>query len=101
MSQRSIFKHREERVLACDVFTNIFKSVSALKIHVCSYTWEKPFKSDVCNKTFMKPGNLNAHLHTHAGQQPFTCDIFKKTFHSVGLLQVASAHSYKAAAEYL
>ena len=50
--------HREEWTLACDVCKKLFKSASALKLHVCSYTKEKSFTGGVFNKTFMISNNF-------------------------------------------
>jgi len=64
------------------VCMKIFKCPRALKLHVCSYTGEKPFTCDVYNKTFKKSVNFSAYLRTHTGERqltPFTCHVCKKS----------------------
>ena len=93
MTRRSIFKHIVRNLhLHVTCVKKIFNSPSALKLHICIYTREKPFTWDVCNKTFMASGNLNAHLHTHAYSNHLHV-VYVEILSICQCLEIASAYS--------
>lgn len=73
-------KARTGRSYKCNSCSQLYYSLSNLKIHIRTHTGEKPFKCGECEKAFKQRTHLTKHIRTHTGEKPFDCRICGRVF---------------------
>ena len=62
---------KRKRARECDVCEKVFRSPSALAIHMRTHTKEKPYECDVCEMRFSDASNFKVHMRTHTKEKPY------------------------------
>ncbi|KAJ8332423.1 hypothetical protein SKAU_G00425960, partial [Synaphobranchus kaupii] len=75
---KTIHRHRGERLHKCTQCLKCFKTKSDLNVHHSIHTGEKPYKCTKCGKCFYTKSVLNVHHSIHTGEKPYKCTPCEK-----------------------
>ncbi|XP_065078004.1 zinc finger protein 84-like [Ochlerotatus camptorhynchus] len=65
----------------CSICGSIFRSKSALGVHLATHADPK-FRCELCNKSFHSKANLKKHATAHSDERKFQCKVCGKRFKS-------------------
>ncbi|XP_052862634.1 oocyte zinc finger protein XlCOF8.4-like [Anopheles cruzii] len=62
-----------ERPYQCTECERCFTTVKSLRVHVVTHEFERQHVCSICNRAFHYRWSLAKHLRTHTGEKPFPC----------------------------